>query len=182
MENKTQNPKPKLYMLIGTPYSGKSYFQKKKLLLEPDTVLVDTDSFIMKMALANNISYEHSFHQNIKSAEKAMYRKAMEAVSENRNIIWDQTNLTVKSRAKKLILFPDHYEKNAIIFEMPRKKELRARIFERKDMVVSMEVIDRMFQIYSPPTYREGFDNITKNGKIAKYIFEGANIIGRSRR
>jgi predicted kinase len=100
-------------MLSGIPTSGKSTYVSF-LLQKPEfynAVVLSTDNYIEKVAKENNLSYNEVFENEIKSAIKQLNVDLSEALKNNRSIIHDQTNLTQKSRAKKIKKIPDHYKK-----------------------------------------------------------------------
>lgn len=158
--------KPICYMTIGVPYSGKSTYYQEFVKLRQDThrfnyALIDTDSYLEDMAFNLGISYNEAFRHHIKNATKDMYRKLNEALTLNHDIFWDQTNMTKKARAKKLIMIPDHYEKVAVVFPVPSDVELAQRMKKRTDKVIDKSVIEAMANSYEPPELDEGFDCIS---------------------
>jgi predicted kinase len=157
--------RPKLYMLIGTPYSGKSTFVKEEIASlaagdYPVPVVIDSDSILVDMAEKANISYNQSFLLNHKKASKEMFRRAEAAVKTDKDIYWDQTNMTRKARARKLIMVPDHYEKIALVFPQVSAEELARRTALRTDKVIRQYIIDDMIASYERPELNEGFDKI----------------------
>ncbi len=80
-----------------------------------------------------------------------------QAVEQKRNIIWDQTNLTVKSRSKKLDMIPSSYKKICVDFPIPSDWEKR---LDRPGKVIPTNVRDRMKKMYDNPSLSEGFDEI----------------------
>lgn len=111
--------RPNLYMLIGLPGVGKSTFLSPLSNYGYRPIVASTDFFIDLSAKLRHKTYNEVFEDTIKDAEKAMYEIVMAAVKNDQDIIWDQTNLNRKTRAKKLIMIPDHYRKVAIFFKTP---------------------------------------------------------------
>ena len=148
---------PTLYMLVGTPYSGKSTWAADHLKDHPQTIVIDTDKYLEDKAAELGITYNEAFQKFSKDAEKDMYDRARQAAYDLRDIIWDQTNMTVKSRARKLALIPGTYIKTAIIFAQPSKGELAKRVALRTEKPISQKIIDSMLSTYQPPTRDEGF-------------------------
>ncbi len=94
-------------MLSGIPTSGKSTYVSR-LLEKPEfnnAVVLSTDNYIQKIADQENLTYDEVFDKTIKDANKQLNLDLSEAIKNNRSIIHDQTNLTIKSRAKKLKRF-----------------------------------------------------------------------------
>lgn len=159
---------PILWMLVGVPGSGKSTWIDNAWidnadLIEGkgnDTVIISTDSYIEQMALLSDSTYSEVFKENIKNATKHMYEDLDWAVKRNTNIIWDQTNIDRKSRAKKLIMVPDHYKKVAIWFPTPQEEELQKRLSSRPGKIIPDHIIDVMIEMMEQPMLDEGFDEV----------------------
>jgi predicted kinase len=77
----------------------------------------------------------------------------------NRDIIWDQTSTTVKSRARKFNLLPD-YEHIAVVFRTPEHKELFRLLRSRPGKDIPEHVIASMIASWEDPTEEEGFKEI----------------------
>jgi len=146
-------------MLIGLPYSGKSKWVKEHRSDIPYE-LIDTDSIIEDWANEDHTSYNQSLFKYIKKASKEMFKRAMLAVELNHDIYWDQTNLTRKSRARKLIMIPDHYEKVAVVFPDITDEELIRRQDLRPEKMVRKNIINDMRESYESPMIDEGFGRI----------------------
>jgi predicted kinase len=152
-------------MLIGTPYSGKSTYVKEEMASlaagdYPVPVIVDSDSILMEMAEKANTSYNQSFTLNAKKASKEMFRRAEAAFKNGQDVYWDQTNMSRKARARKLIMVPDYYEKIAVVFPQVSAEELARRTALRTDKVIRQYIIDDMIASYERPELDEGFDKI----------------------
>ena len=89
----------------------------------------------------------------------------MEAVKRNQDIIWDQTNTSRKSRAKKLILIPDRYRKVGVFFPTPSMEELERRNASRPGKVIPWGVMQNMIDCLNQPMLDEGFDEV----QVAKF-------------
>lgn len=166
---------PKLYMLIGVPGSGKSTWYSKFVAESTkgphNLCYASTDYLIELTAKLQRKTYDDVFHASIKDAEKAMYELVMEAVKDGSDIIWDQTNLNRKARAKKLIMIPDHYEKIAIFFPTP--DDLDQRLANRPGKTIPYHVMKSMLSSLEYPQHDEGFDVIydviTFNNRMVMY-------------
>lgn len=153
-----------LFMLVGVPGSGKSTWIKQQVLFE-DVHIASTDDIITRYANAQGKTYNEVFHEHIKAAEKEMYAGVMEAVKRNQDIIWDQTNTSRKSRAKKLILIPDRYRKVGVFFPTPSMEELERRNASRPGKVIPWGVMQNMIDCLNQPMLDEGFDEV----QVAKF-------------
>ena len=151
---------PILMMLVGVPASGKSTYIKNKLANEANTVVVSTDDYIEQAAAAAGTTYDAIFSKVVGVATKAMKSAVRDAVANNQNIIWDQTNTTAKSRASKLAMIPDSYRKVAVFFHTPDPEELQKRLGQRSGKTIPAHVVANMISGLEPPTKSEGFDEI----------------------
>jgi predicted kinase len=93
------------------------------------------------------------------TAVELMAKEVVVAREMNRNIIWDQTSTTVKSRAKKFAMLPD-YEHIAVVFKTPEHKELMSRLMSRPGKDIPDHVIASMIASWEDPTEEEGFKEI----------------------
>ena len=144
-------------MLVGPPGSGKSTWVEKQNPI--NTIILSTDSTIDMVARERGLTYNDVFQDNMKFAEEVLKARLNIAIRSGSNIIWDQTNLTVKSRAKKLAQIPADYEKLAVAFELPRE-ELYRRCAQRPEKTIPNHVLDMMIGSYQRPTIEEGFDRV----------------------
>lgn len=156
--------RPKLWMLIGVPGSGKSTWIENRSYgnegIGRDITILSTDHFIEVVAQQKGLTYNDVFKDTIKNAEHKMWDDLKYATDNGHNIIWDQTNLNRKSRAKKLIMIPDHYQKIAIWFPTPDTEELQRRLASRPGKTIPDHVIKSMIESIEYPEFDEGFDVI----------------------
>jgi len=175
----------KLYMLVGLPGTGKSTWTKnfKKKYMEDQSKqafdtntpfvwnlsIVSTDNIIQTIANENRLTYNQMFDNLTYSfAEKITHKLSKFAFERNDIVIWDQTNLTVKSRAKKLALVPSHYKKTCVMFGIP--EDLAERLRTRVGKDIPDNVMMSMIKSYQYPTLEEGFDDIIgSTEKIVKF-------------
>lgn len=144
-----------LYMLIGVPGAGKSTWIKNQSY---DAVVLSSDDYIEKVAAKQGLTYNDVFKDAIPGAAANLKRELKAAIEADQDIIWDQTNLTVKSRREKLKMVPDSYRKVAVFFSIP--KDLRDRLATRPGKTIPEPVILTMINQLTPPTKEEGFDEI----------------------
>lgn len=148
----------KMYMLIGLPGSGKSTFVNQ-FLNDPVYHILSTDNYIDTRAQYAGKTYDEVFQDFIKAAENHLNEKLKFCVENNYNIIWDQTNLSVKNRAKKLAQIPSSYTKIAVFFDVDYKTILK-RIENRPGKTIPGGVMLGMMKSVQRPTLNEGFDEI----------------------
>lgn len=154
---------PTLYMLCGVPYSGKSTWTKKKLYEENNRytlIVLSTDDIISNICRDHETTYDESFKLLFDYANLVMNKDVAFAIKHGCDMIWDQTNLTVGSRAKKLARIPKDYRKVAINFSIPDYEELKHRVESRQDKIIPWSVMEEMFSQYVPATLEEGFDEV----------------------
>ena len=152
---------PNLYMLIGVPAAGKSTWTANLVENENPSAnihIASTDALIDIAARLKGKTYDEVFKDTVKDAEKAMYQMVIEAVKNNMDIVWDQTNLNRKTRAKKLIMIPDHYTKIAVYFPAP--VDLNERLASRSGKTIPYHIMNSMIDNLEYPEYDEGFHHI----------------------
>jgi gluconate kinase len=88
-----------------------------------------------------------------------MAKEVIAAREMGRDIIWDQTSTTVKSRLKKFNMLPD-YEHIAVVFRTPEHTELMRRLMNRPGKEIPDHVIASMIASWEEPTLDEGFTEI----------------------
>lgn len=150
-----------LIMLVGVPGCGKSTWVESFNDAGKFTV-ISMDNIIESMGAPEGLSYSDAFDKYSSVAARKMKEDLKVAFKNNENVIWDQTNLTVKSRRKKLNMVSDGYLKTAVVFEIDAY-ELEKRRALRKDTTgktVPPFVLRRMQVSYARPTKSEGFDHI----------------------
>lgn len=164
------NRRPRLYMLCGVPASGKSTWVKNLGINEDNDniYIASTDKLIEMSAFINNKTYDEIFAEQIGPAEKTMYTFLTHAVKKEKDIIWDQTNLNFKSRAKKLIMIPDYYEKIAVYFPIPF--DIKQRLASRPGKNIPWNVVQSMIRSFEVPSESEGFDRICHAIKEECYV------------
>lgn len=150
---------PELIMLCGVPTSGKSTYSKSYKYR--DYVRISSDDILDEIAKQEGRTYNQVFKKNIKLAIGAMNRMLQKAIKDERNILWDQTNLTAKQRREKLRLIPPTYRKVAVWFFIPLKDAL-VRNTQREGKIIPPDVLMRMSEEFEIPTLKEGFDEIIK--------------------
>jgi predicted kinase len=151
---------PKCYQLIGVPAAGKSTWvnsQEWTVGME----YVSTDHHVEVYAKEQGKTYSEVFTEYMPRAIDLMIDEIVEARTAGRDIIWDQTSTTVKSRARKFAMLPDYYH-IAVVFRTPEHKELVRRLESRWDSgkIVPEHVVASMIASWEDPTEEEGFQEI----------------------
>ena len=159
------NTNPKFIMMIGAPCSGKSTWINDFIASSSDEwTIASTDAILEEWAAEEGISYSDAFkHISFKKVQSKFNAQVRQSFNQKKNIIWDQTNMTVNSRRKKLSQVPKDYECRAVVFEIDRD-ELTRRGDKRKietGKEVPVKVIDQMIESYVRPIKSEGFKKVT---------------------
>lgn len=154
----------KVILLCGISYSGKSSWILSFLEKHPDFVVLSSDSLVFELANREKISYGEAFKKLIKNGQlnKLFVAKALEVAKSGQNCIIDQTNLTAKTRIRKLRWFNNYKEKEAVWFEVPSKNEIEKRRNGRKSHKICDSTLQNQIEQFSIPTLEEGFTKISK--------------------
>ena len=152
----------KCYQLVGVPGSGKSTWVDEQDWAE-DCAYVSTDTFVEDYAKAQGKTYSEVFAEYMPTAISLMIEQVEFAREAGKDIIWDQTSTTVKSRTRKFNMLPD-YEHIAVVFKTPEHKELMRRLMSRPGKEIPDHVIYSMIGTWEDPTEEEGFKEIWTAG------------------
>ncbi len=148
----------KCYQLIGVPGAGKSTWVKDQEWAK-DCVVVSTDDFVEAWAKEQGKTYSDVFADYMPTAVTLMADKVVEAREAGKDIIWDQTSTTVKSRTRKFNMLPEYYH-IAVVFRTPEHKELMRRLSSRPGKDIPDHVIASMIASWEDPSEEEGFKEI----------------------
>ena len=152
------------YMMVGLPGTGKSTWTdnyiKNNWNRQEHFSVISTDDIITDIGSIFGFTYNQVFDTITYSfAEKMSYKLARMCFERGDVVVWDQTNLTKKSREKKLKLIPSHYKKICVNFSVPSDHKER---LNRPGKIIQQSVIDGMAKNYQEPTLDEGFDEIIR--------------------
>lgn len=155
-------------MLCGIPTSGKSTYIKTNfgIQLNADLVVLSTDNYLKAIAEQNNSIYNEVFDAFIGQATKRLEFDLISATIAGRSIIWDQTNLSTKTRRKKLKKIPEAYSKTAFYFEIGLEEALE-RNETREGKFIPKDILKRMYHQFEIPTVEEGFDSVVAVKELA---------------
>lgn len=186
-------------MLVGLPMTGKSTFlnmseellnsalQKMNVEHKNNSIVISSDDMIEMVAKNFFISYNEAWNcmqpylsDAFEKHVKDFFEKSEEAYNNNIEnvydvVFWDQTNLTKKSRMKKLKMIPSRWKKIALYFPEPSNDELKARKQQRKE--IGKEIPDKVYKnmkkTFDFPDIEEGFDEIYRITQICPELYEG---------
>lgn len=148
----------KAYILIGVPGSGKTTWAKSQTWAV-DHAYVSTDEFVEEYAKSVGKTYSEVFEEYMPRAVELMVDKVVEARDNKKNIIWDQTSLTIASRKKKFNMLPDYYH-IAVTFRTPHRLELNKRLENRPGKVIPQSVLTMMTNSIEEATEEEGYKEL----------------------
>ena len=153
---------PELVMLCGIPCSGKSTYVNKLLTYEywKNSIILSTDNYIEEQAKRLGMTYNEVFQDCIDEATRQLEMSFVGAKEEGKRIIWDQTNLSIKTRKKKLIKVPSIYKRTVVWFQVDLEEALK-RNETREGKFIPESILKRMYHQFEVPTLEEGFDFVS---------------------
>jgi predicted kinase len=149
---------PKCYQLIGVPAAGKSTWINSQNWIG-GMEYVSTDHHVHAYAKEQGKTYEEVFKDYMPAAVDLMAQEVVAARTAGRDVLWDQTSTTVKSRARKFNMLPN-YEHIAVVFTTPSIAVLKERLANRVGQPIPWEVVQGMIDNWEEPTEEEGFKEI----------------------
>jgi predicted kinase len=149
---------PKLIMLVGAPASGKTTWALENTKV--GTFIYSTDFLLEEWAKEINSTYNEVFKRFIDMATSMSNDRLKKTIERNEDIVWDQTNLTVKSRKAKLAKIPSNYERIAVYFVTPAGEEHKRRLDSRPGKTIPAHILKNMIDSIEMPTEDEGFDRV----------------------
>lgn len=148
---------PKFIMLCGLPGSGKSHFRARYNVW--NCVQISTDDILEEMAAQQGKTYSEVFEDGVKDATKIANEVFQIALKENKTIVWDQTNLTVKKRKRVLSQVPKHYRK-VVVYVYCDESERQKRLKSRAGKIIPRSIDKQMQENLEVPTLDEGWDRV----------------------
>jgi predicted kinase len=148
----------KCYQLIGVPGSGKSTWVAHQEWADK-CAYISTDTWVEDYARDMGKTYNEVFKEYMPEAIDMMINDVVKARGMDKDIIWDQTSTTVKSRKKKFNMLPG-YEHIAVVFRTPESEELAKRLASRPGKNIPDYVVRTMIDGFEMPTLAEGFIEI----------------------
>lgn len=151
-------------MLVGVPGSGKSTYAEKlkEASLESDYQIISRDHYVMLFGQASTlrpgVTYNESWQlADHKQVDSMLNERLQEALANKQNIILDMTNLTKKTRARRLASVGKDYTKTVMYFPIEFSTMLE-RNKAREGKNISTHVLSSMFETQEKPTADEGFE------------------------
>lgn len=140
-------------MMIGLPYSGKSYFANK--------YKAENDVYISSDEIRKELYGDESDQTNPNKVFEIMYKRTCKALSENKSVWYDATNIKFKYRIQLLNnlkhKFKDVYY---MCYVMCTPLKILLIRQQNRDRFVPATVIDKMLRQFEVPMYYEGWNKI----------------------
>jgi len=146
--------RPSLILLVGVPGSGKTTYAKKYISEYPRTPVHLSSDKIREELYGNE-----SIQGNPAEVFSLMQKRAVEALNDGNDVIYDATNITRKDRASIIGVCPKFAKIEVHIIWAPIETCIERDA--ARERTVGKEVIDKMLKRFQAPYYDEGIDEIT---------------------
>ena len=143
---------PKLIMLCGLPGSGKSTYANDYAARNNNVVHLSSD------AIRAELYGNESTQGNPAEVFGVMQKRAIEALNNGQDVVYDATNITRKDRSGIIGVCPKFAKIECHIIWAPI--EICIQRDAERERTVGKEVIDRMLKRFQAPYYDEGIDEI----------------------
>lgn len=153
-------PRPKLYLTVGVPGSGKSTWIAQQNFDPTSTVITGTDRYVNQHAVETGQTFDQVLHSYIDTASKLMYADVARATKNNLDLAWDMASITPWCRTVHLQSIPAHYYKIAVGFPIPEQSEWTRRLNSRVGKVIPAFILKRLPLDFVLPSTSEGFDEV----------------------
>ena len=144
--------RPKLILLCGIPGSGKSTYGKNYIEKHANTIHLSSD------AIRKELYGDENIQGNPGEVFTLMQKRAVEALNDGYDVIYDCTNITRKDRAGIIGTCPKFAKIECHIIWAPIEECIKRD--DSRDRTVGKEVIDRMLKRFQSPFFDEGLDAI----------------------
>ena len=139
------------YMMFGLPGSGKSYWADE-LAKQHNAVVFSSDALRAEL-FGSEEDQEHNGE-----VFNELQRRILSALKDNKNVIYDATNLSSKRRKIFLNQLPKNIYR--VIYVVATDYEVCLRQNNNRSRHVPEEVIERMYKQMQMPRKAEGWDDI----------------------
>lgn len=164
--------KPICTVMVGLPGLGKSTLVESERAIykgiDFPVFVYSTDAILERIAAFLGKTYNDVFEKHIKSATTEADIDLAEAIKHRLDIIWDQTNLGVKKRAKIINRMKQAgYQVRCECIVPPEPAHVsdqvdwKYRLENRPGKNIPQNILTNMAGSYILPTVEEGFDMIT---------------------
>lgn len=142
---------PYFYMLIGLPASGKSTIAKDLIKSSKDHITLSSDE------IRKELYGDETIQDNPEKVFELMQKRAVDALNNNKDVIYDATNIRRKNRKHLLRNLPRCHKIAVIIWA---KYETCVQRDSKRERTVGENVIHRMLRNFQPPYFDEGWNSI----------------------
>ena len=148
--------KPILYVMMGLPASGKSTFADE-IATSQNATIISSD------AIRKEWYGDENIQGNPAKIFEEMRKRTVSVLENGRSVIYDATNLTLKSRSflrnySPLLKIRHKIKINGVLCVTPF--DVCCERNSKRERVVPMEAMNRMLKSFTPPMFSEGFDFI----------------------
>ena len=148
--------KPILYVMMGLPASGKSTFADE-IATSQNATIISSD------ALRKEWYGDENIQGNPTKIFEEMRKRTVSVLENGRSVVYDATNLTLKSRSflrnySPLLKIRNKIKINGVLCVTPF--DVCYERNSKRERVVPMEAMNRMLKSFTPPMFSEGFDFI----------------------
>lgn len=144
--------RPSLILLVGVPGSGKTTYAKNYIERNPNTIHLSSD------AIRKELYGDENIQGNPGDIFALMQKRAIEALNNGRNVVYDATNVTRKDRASIIGVCPKFVKIECHIIWAPI--ETCVERDSTRERTAGRGIIDRMLKRFQAPYYDEGIDVI----------------------
>ena len=144
--------RPKLIILCGIPGSGKSTYAKNYIERNCNTIHLSSD------AIRKELYGDENIQGNPGEIFTLMQKRAVEALNDGYDVIYDCTNITRKDRAGIINACPKLAKIECHIIWAPIEECIKRDA--SRERTVGKEVINRMLKRFQAPYYDEGINEI----------------------
>lgn len=147
--------RPSLILLVGIPGSGKTTYAEEIL---KDKYYKDKTIHLSSDKIRNELYGDESIQGDPCEVFSLMQKRAVEALNNGLNVIYDSTAITRKDRAGIIAACPKFVKIHCHIIWSPIETCVKRDVI--RERTVGKAVIDKMLKRFQAPYYDEGFDNI----------------------
>lgn len=159
--------KPVCTVMVGLPAMGKSTRVAALAAMNPDVFVYSTDSILERIAAFLGKTYNDVFEKHIKSATAEADIDLAEAIKHRLDIVWDQTNLGAKKRAKIINRMRQAgYDVECECIVPPEsdydgsKEDWAQRLANRPGKTIPDNILYSMMDSFVMPSVDEGFERV----------------------
>ena len=144
--------RPSLILLVGIPGSGKTTYANDYIKRHANIVHLSSD------AIRKELYGDENTQGNPAEVFSLMQKRAIEALNDGHDVLYDATNITRKDRQGIISVCPKFAKIECHIIWAPIETCIERD--SKRERTVGKEVIDRMLKRFQAPYYDEGIDVI----------------------